>query len=152
MKNSFVGVALSMSLVECALAQTLSRAVPLPDPGSDGGFDASWYTLDSGGTSTGEGAIVVDITMGQADAGVLTAPGLEVFGGFWAIVDGPTFCYANCDLSTAPPILNINDFICFLNLFAAQDARANCDLSTAAPVLNINDFVCFINAFAVGCP
>ena len=28
-------------------------------------------------------------------------------------------CYANCDLSTVAPILNVNDFICFLNKFAA---------------------------------
>jgi hypothetical protein len=27
-------------------------------------------------------------------------------------------CYANCDSSTAPPILNANDFQCFLNAFA----------------------------------
>lgn len=28
-------------------------------------------------------------------------------------------CYSNCDNSTAPPILNVNDFLCFLNQFAA---------------------------------
>jgi hypothetical protein len=30
-----------------------------------------------------------------------------------------TFCYPNCDGSTASPILNINDFQCFVNHFAA---------------------------------
>ena len=29
---------------------------------------------------------------------------------------------------------------------------ANCDGSTNAPVLNVNDFVCFNNRFAAGCP
>jgi hypothetical protein len=29
---------------------------------------------------------------------------------------------------------------------------ANCDASTIAPVLNVNDFVCFLNRFAAGCP
>jgi hypothetical protein len=28
-------------------------------------------------------------------------------------------CYANCDASTTPPVLNINDFICFQSRYAA---------------------------------
>ncbi|MFN0130964.1 MAG: GC-type dockerin domain-anchored protein [Phycisphaerales bacterium] len=60
-------------------------------------------------------------------------------------------CYANCDSSTAPPILNVNDFICFQNLFAASSTVANCDGSTTPPILNVNDFTCFLNAFAAGC-
>lgn len=60
-------------------------------------------------------------------------------------------CYANCDRSTVPPILNVNDFQCFLNLFAARDSRANCDASTAAPTLNANDFQCFLGNYAAGC-
>jgi hypothetical protein len=61
-------------------------------------------------------------------------------------------CPANCDLSVAIPVLNINDFQCFLNKFAAADPDANCDGSSAPPTLNVNDFQCFLNAFAVGCP
>jgi agmatine deiminase len=60
-------------------------------------------------------------------------------------------CYANCDGSTVAPVLNVADFACFLNAFAAGDSYANCDGSTAAPVLNIGDFSCFLNAFAAGC-
>jgi len=63
-----------------------------------------------------------------------------------------TPCYANCDGSTNAPVLNVNDFVCFQNLFAAGDTRANCDNSTLPPVLNVNDFTCFLNAFAAGCP
>ena len=65
---------------------------------------------------------------------------------------GPAPCYANCDASTAAPALNVNDFTCFLNRYAAGDAYANCDASTAAPVLNVNDFTCFLNRYATGCP
>jgi hypothetical protein len=70
-------------------------------------------------------------------------------------------CYANCDGSTTPPILNVEDFTCFINQFAAAHALphqqqlihyANCDHSTMPPVLNVEDFTCFINAFAAGCP
>ncbi len=60
-------------------------------------------------------------------------------------------CYANCDGSTVAPVLNINDFVCFLNHFAAGDSYANCDASTTPPVLNILDFSCFLNRFAGGC-
>jgi hypothetical protein len=65
---------------------------------------------------------------------------------------GPPPCYANCDDSNAPPLLNANDFQCFLNKFAAADSYANCDGSTVAPVLNANDFQCFLGQYAVGCP
>jgi hypothetical protein len=61
-------------------------------------------------------------------------------------------CYANCDGSTTAPILNVQDFSCFLNAFAAGEPYANCDGSTTAPVLNVQDFSCFLNAFAAGCP
>ena len=60
-------------------------------------------------------------------------------------------CYANCDGSTTVPFLNVNDFICFQQQFAAGDTYANCDASTTAPVLNVNDFICFQQQFAAGC-
>lgn len=80
---------------------------------------------------------------------------------YFARFDSCEGCYANCDGSTAPPVLNIDDFTCFITEFAqaqtlpvAQQIThyANCDRSTSAPILNIEDFTCFINAFAAGCP
>ncbi len=62
-----------------------------------------------------------------------------------------TACYANCDGSTIPPVLNVNDFACFLNAYAAGDPYANCDGSTTQPVLNVLDFACFLNQYAAGC-
>jgi serine protease AprX len=70
-------------------------------------------------------------------------------------------CYANCDQSTTVPVLNVEDFICFISEFAAASALqpaaqithyANCDNSTTDPVLNVEDFTCFITKFAEGCP
>jgi hypothetical protein len=61
-------------------------------------------------------------------------------------------CYPNCDHSSVPPLLNVLDFNCFLNAFAAGLGSANCDGSTTPPVLNVLDFNCFLNAFAAGCP
>jgi hypothetical protein len=70
-------------------------------------------------------------------------------------------CFSNCDNSTTAPILNVDDFTCFINAFASAQSLphaqqiqhyANCDDSTTSPVLNVDDFTCFINAFAAGCP
>jgi hypothetical protein len=60
-------------------------------------------------------------------------------------------CYANCDASTLAPCLNVNDFLCFNNLYAAGSSSANCDQSTLTPILNVNDFLCFNNRYAAGC-
>jgi hypothetical protein len=60
-------------------------------------------------------------------------------------------CYPNCDHSTAIPFLNVLDFTCFLQRFAAADPYANCDNSTQPPVLNVLDFTCFLQKFAAGC-
>jgi hypothetical protein len=71
------------------------------------------------------------------------------------------FCYPNCDGSTVQPILNVDDFSCFINEYAQAQSLphaqqighyTNCDNSTNAPVLNVDDFTCFINRFAAGCP
>lgn len=83
-------------------------------------------------------------------------PGMFIHGGEGAVaalrIEGTPACYANCDGSSGTPALNINDFMCFVNSFAAGNAAANCDQSTAPPVLNALDFQCFLNAFAAGCP
>jgi hypothetical protein len=60
-------------------------------------------------------------------------------------------CYANCDASTLTPCLNVNDFLCFNNLYAAGSSSANCDASTLTPILNVNDFLCFNNRYAANC-
>jgi len=64
----------------------------------------------------------------------------------------PPPCYANCDGSVIQPVLNVSDFLCFGNKYAAGDPYANCDGSTTPPVLNIADFICFQTKFAAGCP
>jgi hypothetical protein len=73
---------------------------------------------------------------------------------FWddvTLVQGSA-CYANCDNSTTAPVLNVQDFTCFLQRYAAGDTYANCDNSTQPPVLNVQDFTCFLQRYAAGCP
>jgi hypothetical protein len=89
-----------------------------------------------------------------------TARGVAVlFGGYtgWLDYVRDTWelsmsCYANCDSSSTAPVLNVSDFMCFVNRFGAGDPYANCDASTSPPILNAADFTCFLNAFAAGCP
>lgn len=91
-----------------------------------------------------------DVALGALGLADLIQPGsvAQVL----ALAYQPCGCYANCDASTTPPALNVNDFACFLNKFAAGDPYANCDGSTTAPALNVLDFACFLNRFAAGCP
>jgi hypothetical protein len=79
----------------------------------------------------------------------------------WSVTVGGAACYANCDSSTTEPVLNVEDFTCFISEFAAASVLppsqqithyANCDNSTTDPVLNVEDFTCFITKFAEGCP
>jgi hypothetical protein len=87
-------------------------------------------------------------------------PGYFYIPSFWeagfdnirvTLGSGTPPCYANCDGSTAAPILNVADFGCFLTKFAAGEPYANCDESTTEPVLNVADFGCFLTKFAAGC-
>jgi hypothetical protein len=82
-------------------------------------------------------------------AGGLMSPGMA----FWGCPPvSPGECYPNCDGSTVVPVLNIADFVCFLNAFAAVSPYANCDSSSLPPILNVADFICFLNKYARGCP
>ena len=114
-------------------------------------LEMNWFTIDnSGGRMTGGNQLVLEGTVGQHDAGPLSGNGFVLSGGYWGLTEEPA-CWVNCDNSTMAPVLNVLDFACFLNKFAAGDAYANCDESTTAPVLNVLDFSCFLNKFAAGC-
>jgi hypothetical protein len=108
-----------------------------------------WSSFSGGGGKSSGGGIALTGMAGQCAAEDSSSGGLWLCTGFWCVPG--SLCYANCDSSTAPPILNVNDFQCFLNKFAAGDSYANCDHSTVPPILNVNDFQCFLNQFAAGC-
>ena len=60
-------------------------------------------------------------TIGQHEAGHHQGGAFALGGGFWSafFTGAPAACYPNCDGSTTPPVLNVNDFICFQAAFAA---------------------------------
>jgi hypothetical protein len=117
-------------------------------------------SVDAIGTAiTGYGTQFRAIWAGNYVATETTSQGNFAILQFTA--SGGGICYANCDGSTVEPVLNVDDFTCFINEFAQAQtlpheqqvtAYANCDGSTVAPALNVDDFTCFINQFAQGCP
>jgi hypothetical protein len=132
----------------CLLALVGSAALA---PAAMAQLEMTWHTIDAGGGKmSGGDNLTLEGTIGQHDAGKMAGGGLELSGGYWG-QDDAVACWANCDQSTIAPILNVQDFSCFLNEFAAGHASANCDESTVAPVLNVQDFACFLNKFAAGC-
>lgn len=110
---------------------------PIDISGAPTTFSATTYSL-----STGQTVDFIISVISSSAGGAYAINGTVVRAG----------CYANCDNSTSPPILNANDFQCFLNAYASGSSYANCDQSTSPPILNANDFQCFLNAFAAGCP
>lgn len=89
----------------------------------------------------------------SADGTVIAGNGINPLGQSEAwVARVMPFCYANCDGSTVPPVLNVNDFACFLTAFATGSLYANCDGSTTAPAVNVADLICFNEKFASGCP
>ena len=88
---------------------------------------------------------------GPSDVIVASSGSTAAIDNLTFVTGGGSTCYANCDNSTTPPTLNVADFTCFLQQFAAGNSSANCDNSTTVPTLNVADFTCFLQAFAAGC-
>ncbi|MFN0131405.1 MAG: hypothetical protein ACKVW3_02550 [Phycisphaerales bacterium] len=159
-----------------------------PNPGDDAGVLDLWGDEERGSRADHPGTLMLTFAAGysqwmigwqvnQANSVTLWGgPQLPSSGDLPAGVIGSNFkimpgnanlhgmglCYtANCDQSTVPPVLNINDFFCFANKYAEAEALpyaqqltsyANCDGSTTVPVLTVNDYNCFLLAFSTPCP
>jgi hypothetical protein len=157
-QGTLMAAAWALGVAGGALAQggaTPPPPPPPPDgPPGDGDIVLSWYTIDGGGrTYTTGGDFELGSTLGQPDAGRMEGDCIVLTGGFWpGVLGASNDCYANCDQSATPPILNVADFTCFLQKFAQGDCYANCDNSVTDPQLNVADFLCFLQKFAQGCP
>ncbi len=98
--------------------------------------------------AAGASLLQIDTATGQATT--LGPTGFDDICGIGAFFS----CYIDCNSGGPPPMLNVLDFSCFINRFAAGSPYANCDESSVRPVLNVNDFGCFLNRWASlqGCP
>jgi uncharacterized membrane protein len=130
-----------------------------PDPGGRRAFywDLAHGMRDLRQVLLERGAAVENWILVEADAmsptGAIVGWGVNPTGGYQAFIARPgAECYANCDHSTTPPVLNVNDFICFAFQFSRGYPYANCDGSTTFPQVNVADFICFQQRFAAGCP
>jgi hypothetical protein len=95
--------------------------------------------------SDGRGATIV----GGTTLGLLAGTD----GGGQDIWFGRFGCYADCDQSTGIGTLDIYDFLCFSEDFAAGNLYAcDCDQATGFGVCDVLDFLCFGNSFYAGCP
>jgi outer membrane protein assembly factor BamB len=76
----------------------------------------------------------------------------EPFSFLYAI-NAADSCFADCDQSTGPGVLDVFDFLCFQDSFVKGEPYAcDCDTSTGPGVCDVFDFLCFQNAFVSGCP
>jgi hypothetical protein len=126
-----------------------SRGHLLMDVRRDGNPLSQVRPLDSVGDTPGDSVSRGYSDSSAAPIGFVDSAGLIVLFVFSPVGGG---CYPNCDQSTTAPILNVQDFTCFLQRYAAGESYANCDESTTAPVLNVQDFTCFLQRYAAGCP
>ncbi len=136
-----------------------SRNAPLPRYlGDTWEYDGhSWHQVSTSGPAPRDGHVMtfdsargVTILFGGGDDNQLFNDTWEWDGKTWKIARP---CYADCDTTTGEGILDIFDFLCFGNRFAANDPYAcDCDLTTGLGVCDIFDFLCFGNAFNAGCP
>jgi len=83
-----------------------------------------YWTFDGGLTWTKDGPDLPNVNIGDlAIDPVNNTITAGTFGrGAWRAnlrPAAPPVCYANCDGSTTPPVLNVSDFICFQSQFAA---------------------------------
>jgi hypothetical protein len=120
-----------------------------------GGVIRMYVTSGVANGTAGNAVLTIDDTGANSSFTQIVAPVANLWyrGIRFAPVGGtpPPVCYPNCAQSTAAPVLNVADFTCFLQKYAAADAYANCDASTTAPTLNVQDFTCFLQKFAAGC-
>jgi photosystem II stability/assembly factor-like uncharacterized protein len=113
-----------------------------------------YSSADHGATWVKDGADLPNVNVGdlQIDRVNSTITAGTYGRGAWRATLPTPPCFANCDGSVAPPVLNVADFTCFLQRFGAGEAWANCDGSVAPPALNVADFTCFLQKYAAGCP
>jgi hypothetical protein len=85
-KRTILSAAVLVLLASVTLVQARTAQ---PAPTGGGGFEISWYTMDSGGAtfSTG-GSYSLGGTIGQVDAGTLSSGNYALNGGFWPGASG----------------------------------------------------------------
>jgi hypothetical protein len=173
---TFLGVAGAQADVRIRLGPAWSSSAPSFSTRvvkAIDGFETVFVSMTSAGLHLSSGDVFVIETQGNGTGmnligSYIAPPGAPLYPeplfltqssfadggyrhGFQTFMLTGSTCYPNCDGSTTTPVLNVQDFTCFLQKFATGNLYANCDGSTTVPVLNVQDFTCFLQKFALGC-
>ncbi len=136
----------------------IMREPPFVDPAS-GNFAllGGWQGIDAGNNRAVPSGIVLDLAGNPRLVDDPATPNTGI--GPAPVVDMGAYefqgesCYADCDQSTGPGVLDLFDFLCFQGSFVSGEPYAcDCDTSTGPLVCDLFDFLCFQGAFVGGCP
>ncbi|MFM9956736.1 MAG: GC-type dockerin domain-anchored protein, partial [Phycisphaerales bacterium] len=93
--------------------------------------------------------VTVEVPFGfsATSEGFLVSARVDSDGGTrsYATIEARRRCLADIDRNE---MLNVNDYLAFLNAFAAGSEDGDAD---ANGQFDVNDFVTFVNAYAAGC-
>jgi hypothetical protein len=131
---------------------TSAGTVASPDiepPG--GGFNSHTVAMPTGATGSHSGVLTIFTDAPESPTITINLSG--------NVIVPPPVCPADIGIQGGQPghdgMLDNNDFVVFINLFFAQDARADFGIQGGQPgqdgVFDNNDFVVFINEFFAGC-
>jgi hypothetical protein len=124
-----------------AIALAAPARAQLADPP-----EMDWNVIAGGGqTDAAADDLTLGGTAGQAAVAVLSAGDLTLSGGFWPVVSRP-----NCPADmTGDGQISVQDFLSYLQLYAAADARAD---MTGDGAVSVMDFLTYLSLYAAGCP
>ena len=113
------------------LAMGLLIALPAMGDPRGSGYDLSWYTIDGGTISSGNGSMVLSGTIGQYDASAaMTGGGYELTGGLWGgVASDPTPCDGDANGDGAVDPLDSGYVL----------ARFGCPVGTGDPLCDAAD-------------
>jgi predicted outer membrane repeat protein len=124
--NNFYSSILQTGTVVQFGSQNLTSVDPLFVNAAAGDYhlQATSPAIDRGNTNNYQGlAVDLDAKPRQVEIPSVPNLGYSLYGPYIDIgayeAQVPAACYANCDNSTIAPVLNVQDFACFLNKFAA---------------------------------
>ncbi len=119
----------------------------------DGMVSAKDLLVNTYGLTAAAGWDLTSIEAISPNGRFVVGKGLNPAGGletWWAEIR--PFCYADCDRASTPkggePVLNVDDYICYLSPFVMDALYANCNNDAE---LDVNDFICFQTKFVLGC-